>query len=608
MRRARRSRFTAWIYHTRMVWTHLVETWHRQRRWSALCFTPFLSWYAPLFSAYSFTLARAQEYEADRQAARVVGTGDLMDALLTKELLARMIDERYWPAINRRTVTDPMPPASHLEELTALFHRLPSPQTIHGWMNEALHGNTGYADTHPSLADRLAALRAHADDPNDAGPTMPQLRKGGEPSAADLYLGTYLTAVREALDDAWVESVTDEWEHKHREMAAARARCQELSDKSATVGLSINELWEYACQMEALESGRAALPLLQRLLAKDPTHAQANLALGRLLLAQGDSAGLAHLEQAVAQDRSAVIPACTLASAFLEQRGQHKEALRYRAALAQAFQILKERPITTRTAVDICRTIKGVALDIRATPGTALLNEATGEVVYTPPQGQDLLRQKLADWERYLHTEDGVDPLIKLGVLHYQFEAIHPFTDGNGRTGRVLNLLYLVEKGLLDTPTLYLSRYIIQHKSAYYSGLLKVTTDEAWEPWLLFMIEAVRETAIWTTAKIGAIRALLEQHFAGMLANSPKDSCHFLDFEGLKGPGVTFWSIWAGDSLAGCGALREIAPDHGEVPVGGGTYAIVVSDAYVGPILLERFEHAPDIGLLQLGAAVAGAV
>jgi Fic family protein len=199
-----------------------------------------------------------------------------------------------------------------------------------------------------------------------------------------------------------------------------------------------------------------------------------------------------------------------------------KEALRYRAALAQAFQILKERPITTRTAVDICRTIKGVALDIRATPGTALLNEATGEVVYTPPQGQDLLRQKLADWERYLHTEDGVDPLIKLGVLHYQFEAIHPFTDGNGRTGRVLNLLYLVEKGLLDTPTLYLSRYIIQHKSAYYSGLLKVTTDEAWEPWLLFMIEAVRETAIWTTAKIGAIRALLDGTAEQMKRNLPK--------------------------------------------------------------------------------------
>ena len=188
-----------------------------------------------------------------------------------------------------------------------------------------------------------------------------------------------------------------------------------------------------------------------------------------------------------------------------------KEALRYRTALAQGFQALKDRPITTRMAVEICRTIKGVGLDVRVTPGTALFNEMTGQVVYTPPEGGDLIRRKLADWERYLHMEDGVDPLIRLAVLHYQFEAIHPFTDGNGRTGRVLNLLYLVEKGLLDTPTLYLSRYIIQHKKAYYDGLLSVTTDAAWEPWLLFMLEAVRETAIWTTAKIMAIRDLLDR-------------------------------------------------------------------------------------------------
>lgn len=327
---SRHGRFSAWIYRTRMVWTRILDELPRRRRWASIFFLPFLRWYAPFFSAYSFTLARAQEYEADRQAARLVGPGDMMAALMTRALLARMIDELYWPAINRRTITDPMPPASHLEELTALFHRLPSPQTIQGWMNEALHGATGYADTHPSLADRLAALRALPDHPREAVPTEPQLRKAGEPSAADYYLGTYLTAVRDALDEMWVESVTDEWEHKHREMAAARARCQELSDKSATVGLSLDELWEYACQMEALESGRAALPLLQRLLAKDPTHAQANLALGRLLLAQDDAAGLAHLEQAVAKDPRTVIQACALASAFLERRGQHKDALRYR--------------------------------------------------------------------------------------------------------------------------------------------------------------------------------------------------------------------------------------------------------------------------------------
>ncbi|OAI31290.1 addiction module protein [Methylosinus sp. R-45379] len=187
-----------------------------------------------------------------------------------------------------------------------------------------------------------------------------------------------------------------------------------------------------------------------------------------------------------------------------------KEALRYRTALYQGFESLKDRPLSTRSAIEICRTIKGVDLDIRATPGTALLNEATGRVVYTPPEGAGLLRDKLANWERYIHTDDGVDPLIRLAIVHYQFEAIHPFTDGNGRTGRVLNLLFLVEQGLLDIPVLYLSRYIIDNKKSYYDGLLAVTTGDAWEPWILFMLAAIRETATWSTAKIWAIRNLLD--------------------------------------------------------------------------------------------------
>ncbi|WP_352965773.1 Fic/DOC family N-terminal domain-containing protein [Mesorhizobium sp. M1393] len=123
-----------------------------------------------------------------------------------------------------------------------------------------------------------------------------------------------------------------------------------------------------------------------------------------------------------------------------------KEALRYRTALNQGFRTLQERPVTTSTAVAVCRTIKGVELDIRSTPGTALVNQATGAVVYTPPEGQNLLRDKLANWERYIHEAEDIDPLIRLAVMHYQFEAIHPFVDGNGRTGRVLNLLYLVDK------------------------------------------------------------------------------------------------------------------------------------------------------------------
>jgi Fic family protein len=187
-----------------------------------------------------------------------------------------------------------------------------------------------------------------------------------------------------------------------------------------------------------------------------------------------------------------------------------KEALRYRTALYEGFRQLSQKPLTTATAVQICRTIKGVELDIRATPGTALVNEVTGSVIYTPPEGSTLLRDKLANWERYIHEAEDIDPLIRMAVMHYQFEAIHPFTDGNGRTGRVLNLLFLVEKGLLSIPVLYLSQYIIQHKADYYRLLLKVTTDATWEEWIVYMLNAVAETAQWTTAKIKAIRQLLD--------------------------------------------------------------------------------------------------
>ena len=139
-----------------------------------------------------------------------------------------------------------------------------------------------------------------------------------------------------------------------------------------------------------------------------------------------------------------------------------REALRYRTALHRGFEMLDQRPVSTAIAVEVCRTIKGVELDIRNTPGTALVNDATDEVIYTPPEGEDVLRSKLANWERYIHETGEIDPLIRLAVMHYQFEAIHPFVDGNGRTGRVLNLLYLVDKGLLDLPVLYLSRHIIR--------------------------------------------------------------------------------------------------------------------------------------------------
>ena len=185
-----------------------------------------------------------------------------------------------------------------------------------------------------------------------------------------------------------------------------------------------------------------------------------------------------------------------------------REALRYRHALLEGVQALKSRPLTTRTAELICTRIKGAEMSVRRVPGTALANDATGEVVYTPPEGEAHIRDLLANWERFLHEEEALDPLVRMAAAHYQFEAIHPFTDGNGRTGRVLNSLFLVEQGLLPLPILYLSRFIIANKTDYYRLLLAVTHEGAWEPWLLYMLHAVEDTAAWTTAKISATRSL----------------------------------------------------------------------------------------------------
>jgi len=185
-----------------------------------------------------------------------------------------------------------------------------------------------------------------------------------------------------------------------------------------------------------------------------------------------------------------------------------KEALSYRAALRDGFESLDKRPLSTGTAVRICSRLKNRDMDIRRVPGTALTNAANGEVIYTPPEGEALLREKLANWERFIHEARDIDPLIRMAVAHYQFEAIHPFLDGNGRTGRVLNLLLLVEQGLLDQPVLYLSRYILRNRSDYYRLLLAVTRDGAWEEWIAFMLAAVTETAHWTSDKIRAIQQL----------------------------------------------------------------------------------------------------
>lgn len=188
-----------------------------------------------------------------------------------------------------------------------------------------------------------------------------------------------------------------------------------------------------------------------------------------------------------------------------------KEALRYRAALFAGFTSLSKRPLTTNTAIEICSKIKQREMDIRDLPGTVISDSISSNPVYTPPVGEQRIRDLLTNWTDFVHGEDELDLLVKMAVAHYQFEAIHPFSDGNGRTGRILNVLQLNQYGLLSQPVLYLSRYIINNKTEYYQRLLAVTRDNEWEAWILFMLKGVAQTARGTLRQVNKISELQEE-------------------------------------------------------------------------------------------------
>ena len=190
--------------------------------------------------------------------------------------------------------------------------------------------------------------------------------------------------------------------------------------------------------------------------------------------------------------------------------GAAKEVALYRDAVKLGFQHLVESDglITNRTLIEMFRLLKGRSDGFRSTPGTALRNEATQDMVYVPPQDLREIESRMSALERFVNDDAlcDLDPLIKMALIHHQFESIHPFPDGNGRVGRILNVLYLTRTGLLDIPILYLSRYITRHKADYYRHLQAVRDDGDWEGWLLYMLEGVSETSQTTLSLVEAIR------------------------------------------------------------------------------------------------------
>ncbi|KKQ79468.1 MAG: Filamentation induced by cAMP protein Fic, partial [Candidatus Moranbacteria bacterium GW2011_GWD2_38_7] len=200
-----------------------------------------------------------------------------------------------------------------------------------------------------------------------------------------------------------------------------------------------------------------------------------------------------------------------------------KEVIHYPGALWHGHEFIKKNGfMNTNLFVEMVNIIKEHDAGIRKIPGTKLSNPKTGEIYYTPPEGEDIVRKKLKNLEDYMNdTSDNIDPLIKMAVIHYQFEAIHPFHDGNGRTGRIINILFLVMNGLLEQPILYLSKYIIENKGAYYTSLRNITEKNDWMPWVEYMIEAIESTARYTEQKVNDICDLMKKTGDDIKSNLP---------------------------------------------------------------------------------------
>ncbi len=189
-----------------------------------------------------------------------------------------------------------------------------------------------------------------------------------------------------------------------------------------------------------------------------------------------------------------------------------KEVLRYREAMLYGFNFIKNKSfLTTNTIIEIQKILEENNAGIRKLPGTALRNASTGKVIYTPPDNLDAINRLLRNYEKYLNEEDDIPHLIKMAIQHYQFESIHPFYDGNGRTGRIINILYLIIWGLLQNPVLFLSGYITDNKSDYYRLLQEVRTKQNWEAWILFILKGIESTANETITQVIQINKLFNQ-------------------------------------------------------------------------------------------------
>lgn len=334
------GRFSGWIYRVRQTWDQVLTTVRHERNYASFLFAPFLEWYAPRLSAYSFLLARAQEREADFYAVDVAGRHVTASALTRIAIRQRALDEDFWPAFFKGAKEQSRPPS---DPFTQMLHGLGQPISrakAQRWILEALRASTALEGS-IALADRLEAIGFDPEGTDlarlvDAVVTV-------DHESATRFLSELPEEFLTNMNRLWREQVAQTWNHRRDEIKSARKRLAEFAAHASSRALTINEQWERAIALSEAEERTAALPALKALLDEDPDHVGANFAMGQILLEEGDADGVVYLEKTMQCGSEIAAQACQLISDFYLEQGYDEIAETFRDHAEKYYQKAWER-------------------------------------------------------------------------------------------------------------------------------------------------------------------------------------------------------------------------------------------------------------------------
>jgi len=395
----RHGKFSGWIYRQRESWIQILTRVHQERHYASFIFEWFLKWYAPYFNAYSFVLARAQEYEADSFAVDLAGKEVTARMLVRMELKQWTLREDLWRDFYRQADDQQNPPVDPFQQMLAGYGQPISRAKAESWISRSLRIKTGYDDTHPALAERLAGIGFDSTLLTSTQMIETLVRTNGEGNAAAYYLKDVPDDFVQSFDRLWREQIVETWRARHEFIKQARVRLSELEEKSGP--LSVDEQWERAGLVGETKAVADALPLIREVLRQNPKHLGANLALGAMLIEQQDSDGLQYLEKAMQLDQSTTGEVCELIHEFYREQGRQPEAESYRARAEKYYaQLARLHEAATNLSVhdhfephdldDV--TLKSLQVDLAKIRGLA---------------GAYLVRKMI----------DGAEPLYILAVL-----------------------------------------------------------------------------------------------------------------------------------------------------------------------------------------------